>query len=113
MAAVVAIPKDWQQVEMSIDGPALSHILPVPELRHKLALLAAHCSGVVVSRSSPSQKAAIVRMMSKYEQWRAAGKKRGLSAWYARHKRRLQVRCALTALWLGGAGGLCGRLGLR
>ena len=105
LAAVEAIPKDWQQVEMAIDGPALGHILPVPELRHKLALLAAHCSGVVVSRSSPSQKAAIVRMMAKYEQWRAAGRRRGLAAWYARHKRRLQVRRAeLPAGEAGSAG---------
>ena len=53
-------------------------------------MLAAHCSGVVVSRSSPSQKAAIVKMMTEYEMWRAAGTKRGLARWYARYKRRMQ-----------------------
>jgi phospholipid-translocating P-type ATPase (flippase) len=90
VAAVVSIPADWQQAELAVDGPSLTVVLGDDDLRHKLAVLAAHCSGVVVSRSSPSQKAAIVKMMTKYEMWKAAGTRRGLSRWYARHKRRLQ-----------------------
>ena len=88
---VCAIPAEWQRAELAVDGPTLNFILSDDAMRHKLAVLAAHCSGVVVSRSSPSQKAAIVRMMTKYEMWKAAGTTRGLRRWYARHRRRLQV----------------------
>lgn len=84
------IPSDWQRAELAVDGPTLHFILLDDAVQHKLAVLAAHCSGVVVSRSSPSQKAAIVKMMTNYEMWKAAGSKRGLRRWYAMHKRRLQ-----------------------
>lgn len=57
VASVVSIPSEWQQAELAVDGPSLTVVLGDNELRHKLAVLAAHCSGVVVSRSSPSQKA--------------------------------------------------------
>ena len=57
MASVVTIPSDWQKAELAVDGPSLTVVLGDDDLRHKLAVLAAHCSGVVVSRSSPSQKA--------------------------------------------------------
>ncbi len=49
-------------------------------------------------------QAAIVKMMTKYEMWKAAGTRRGLSRWYARHKRRLQVRCVHWG-WRAAAGG--------
>jgi hypothetical protein len=88
---VCAIPSDWQKAELAVDGPTLTFILGDDAMQHKLAVLAAHCSGVVVSRSSPSQKAAIVRMMTNYEMWKAAGNRRGLRRWYAMHRRRLQV----------------------
>ena len=52
--------------------PTPPHLTPQDDalglgLAAKLAKLAAHCRGVVVSRSSPSQKAAIVRLMTTYE----------------------------------------------
>ena len=89
--AVATIHSEWQKAELAVDGPTLNFVLADDAMRHKLAVLSAHCSGVVVSRSSPSQKAAIVRMMTKYEMWKAAGSTRGLRRWYAMHRRRLQV----------------------
>jgi len=56
-----------QKVEIVVDGPSLVHILGSP-LEIRLAELGAKCSGVVVCRSSPSQKAAIVKIMTDYEQ---------------------------------------------
>lgn len=90
VGSVCALPSEWQKAELAVDGPSLNFILADDSMRHKLAVLAAHCSGVVVSRSSPSQKAAIVKMMTKYEMWKAAGSSRGLTRWYAMHRRRLQ-----------------------
>ena len=86
-----SIPAEWQKAELAVDGPTLTFILHDEDMRHKLAVVSAHCSGVVISRSSPSQKAATVKMMTEYEMWKAAGNKRGLRRWYARHTRRLQV----------------------
>lgn len=93
VANVREIPDLWQKEEMAVDGPTLTFILDDSAslgLKDKLALLAAHCRGVVVSRSSPSQKAAVVKMMAEYEMAQAAGGRRGLSRWYARYKRRMQ-----------------------
>ena len=95
-----SIPRDWQKAELAVDGPTLTFILQDDAMRHKLAVVSAHCSGVVISRSSPSQKAATVKMMTEYEMWKAAGNKRGIRRWYARHSRRLQVRNGV----LGGQG---------
>ena len=52
--------------ELVIDGGTLSHILGT-EMEQELAQVGAQCGSVVICRSSPSQKAAIVRMMSEYE----------------------------------------------
>jgi magnesium-transporting ATPase (P-type) len=60
------------------------------KLRWELAQLAARCSGVVVSRSSPSQKASIVRNMAEYEMSMAAGTSKGLIRWYKRYRQRLR-----------------------
>ena len=49
-----------------IDGGTLSHILGT-EMEQELAQVGAQCGSVVICRSSPSQKAAIVHMMSEYE----------------------------------------------
>ena len=49
-----------------IDGGTLSHILGT-EMEQELARVGAQCGSVVICRSSPSQKAAIVHMMSEYE----------------------------------------------
>ena len=52
--------------ELVIDGGTLSHVLgsPAEEL---LASCGARCGSVVICRSSPAQKAAIVKMMEQYE----------------------------------------------
>eukprot|EP01025_Chloroclados_australasicus_P031044 TRINITY_DN3132_c0_g4_i1.p1 TRINITY_DN3132_c0_g4~~TRINITY_DN3132_c0_g4_i1.p1 ORF type:complete len:1356 (-),score=176.40 TRINITY_DN3132_c0_g4_i1:580-4509(-) len=69
-----------------IDGKTLSHILGT-SLEEMLAEIGAHCAAVVVCRSSPSQKAAIVRMMRMYELKKAEG--RGCGKAWRRHMRRL------------------------
>ena len=51
---------------MVIDGPTLSRVLST-SAEGRLAALASRCSGVVVCRASPAQKAAIVRLMARYE----------------------------------------------
>lgn len=84
------IPDSWQGGELTIDGPTLTFVLESKELCHKMAKIVARCRGVVVSRSSPSQKAAVVQLMKEYEMNKAAGKSRGLVRWYKRYKRRLQ-----------------------
>lgn len=52
--------------ELVIDGGTLAHILGTP-MEQELARVGAQCGSVVICRSSPSQKAAIVQMMSEYE----------------------------------------------
>lgn len=54
-------------VELVVDGPSLIHILG-NNLEKQLAEIGAMCSGVVICRSSPSQKAAIVKIMTEHEQ---------------------------------------------
>ena len=84
------IPDTWQHGEFSIDGPTLNYVLASDALQLRMAQIVARCSGVVISRSSPSQKAAVVSMMKEYEMSKAAGKSRGIIRWYKRYKRRLQ-----------------------
>ena len=75
--------------ELVIDGATLSHILGDPRLEPQLAAVGALCSSVVVCRSSPSQKAGIVRMMREHEAATAgAGKRWKLTRWYARQMRK-------------------------
>ena len=52
--------------EMVVDGRTLSRILGT-DFEPLLAELANMCSGVVVCRASPSQKATIVRMMKRFQ----------------------------------------------
>ncbi len=52
--------------ELVIDGGTLAHILGT-QMEQELAAVGAQCGSVVICRSSPSQKAAVVRMMSEYE----------------------------------------------
>ena len=52
--------------ELVIDGKTLEHVLGT-NLEQSLALLGSHCEAVVICRASPSQKAAIVKMMTKFE----------------------------------------------
>lgn len=84
------IPEYWQHGELTIDGPTLNFVLNSNDMKAQLAKIAAHCSGVVVSRSSPSQKAAVVKAMTEYEMQKAAGNSRGFIRWYKRYSRRLQ-----------------------
>ena len=51
---------------MVIDGMTLSQILGGDEEEIMLASLAVRCSGVIVCRASPAQKAAIVLLMKRY-----------------------------------------------
>jgi len=90
VASIEDIPDTWRHGELAVDGPTLNFILASPEMARQLAQLAALCSGVVVSRSSPSQKAGIVRNMAEYEMDKAAGKSRGLIKWYRRYRQRLR-----------------------
>lgn len=57
------------QGELVIDGGTLDHVLGPKGggLEKVLADVCARCGAVVICRSSPSQKAAVVRMMSEYE----------------------------------------------
>ena len=48
---------------------------------------------MVICRSSPAQKAAVVRMMMEYEMAQAEGKSKGLLKWYRRQMKK-QVRTA-------------------
>ena len=66
--------------EMVVDGRTLSRILG-PDSEALLAELANMCSGVVVCRASPSQKATIVRMMKRLQVAQLSGT---VSAWLAR-----------------------------
>ena len=52
--------------EMVVDGRTLSRILGT-DAEELLAELAHGCSGVVVCRASPSQKAAIIHMMKRFQ----------------------------------------------
>lgn len=49
-----------------IDGKTLEHVLKSPT-EPLLAQLGSLCGSVVICRASPSQKAAIVKMMTEYE----------------------------------------------
>ncbi|CAK0743492.1 hypothetical protein CVIRNUC_001474 [Coccomyxa viridis] len=73
--------------ELVIDGGTLSHILGT-EMEQELARVGAQCGSVVICRSSPSQKAAIVHMMSEYEMSQAEGRSTGLYKWYKRQMRK-------------------------
>ncbi len=84
------IPDTWQEGEFSVDGPTLNYVLASDKLKLSMAQVVARCSGVVISRSSPSQKAAVVSMMMEYEMSKAAGTSRGIRRWYRRYRRRLQ-----------------------
>lgn len=90
VTSIEDVPDTWRGGELAVDGPTLTFILASHDMRNRLAQLAARCSGVVVSRSSPSQKAAIVRCMSEYEMEKAAGKSRGFIRWYRRYRQRLR-----------------------
>ena len=63
------------QGELVIDGGTLDHVLGgkgADSLEAALAAVCARCGAVVICRSSPSQKAAVVRMMSEYEMGQAS-----------------------------------------
>ena len=60
---------------------------------HTLELMIANpipvqCGSVVICRSSPAQKAAVVRMMMEYEMSQAEGNSKGLIKWYRRQMKK-------------------------
>lgn len=57
-------------MEMVIDGMTLARILGDSNAEMLLAAIAVRCSGVIVCRASPAQKAAIVLMMKRYHAMR-------------------------------------------
>ncbi len=56
-----------------------------------LAEVGSHCASVVICRASPSQKAAVVTMMTHWELRRAGGVGKGPAAWWRRKRFKLQV----------------------
>lgn len=71
---------------------AAGFILGTPA-EQRLAAIAAGCASVVVCRASPSQKAAVVRMMMQYELATAqAGKRSSLGRWLARYRKRMDYK---------------------
>lgn len=56
----------WHTGELVIDGKTLEHVLRTPT-EPLLAQLGSLCGSVVICRASPSQKAAIVKMMAEFE----------------------------------------------
>lgn len=71
-AAMVDDRGEVQVGELVIDGKTLSYVLG-SDLEEWLAEIGAACGSVVICRASPSQKAAIVRMMMQYEMRMAEG----------------------------------------
>lgn len=66
------------------------------DLEPRLALLGSQCSAVVICRSSPSQKAAIVSMMTEYELKTA---ERGTTSKILRRWRRYQRKEEVRQRW--------------
>lgn len=81
------VPANARTAEMVIDGPTLTHVLGTPA-EETLAELGAQCGAVVICRASPSQKAAIVRLMTQYELKVAEKGSKGLLRWIRRQARR-------------------------
>lgn len=54
------------ELELVVDGKTLGQLLGADDLEMLLASLAVSCSGVVVCRASPSQKASVVLLMKRY-----------------------------------------------
>ena len=79
-------------LELVVDGATLSHMLGT-HLETRLAAVGAACAAVVVCRSSPSQKAAIVTMTRTHEASLAAeGASNRVAAWYRRAMRQQSGR---------------------
>lgn len=75
--------------EMVIDGKTLSYILD-KDTEQLLAEIGSYCSGVIICRASPSQKASIVGMMRQWELRQAGGVGKSPWAWWRRMRFRLQ-----------------------
>lgn len=66
--SATAMSCDTERKELVIDGPTLNHIVGT-EIERLFAELASRCASVVICRSSPSQKSAIVRIMKEYQMY--------------------------------------------
>ncbi len=80
--AQVDHPGQVQVGELVIDGKTLSYVLG-SDLEEWLAEIGASCGSVIICRASPSQKAAIVKMMMEYEMRTAQGVCVGGGVWGA------------------------------
>ncbi len=85
-------PANARTAEMVIDGPTLTHVLGTPA-EETLAELGAQCGAVVICRASPSQKAAIVRLMTQYELKVAEKGSTGILRFIRRQARRQVCIC--------------------
>lgn len=85
-----------ETVELVVDGPSLVHILGKEHsgtnLEQELAELASICGAVIVCRSSPSQKAAIVKVMNDFEMRKAEGKGPGFVKWLRKQDKKIKSR---------------------
>lgn len=86
--------KNGRAVELVVDGPSLIHILKKEQsgtkLEELLAELASLSGAVIVCRSSPSQKAAIVRLMDDFEMRKAEGTGSALMKWIRRQNKKVK-----------------------
>lgn len=82
------MPRQKSDYELVIDGHTLTHIIGT-NLESVLAELGACCSGVVVCRASPSQKACIVKLMRDYEFKSATRGAKGAVAWNRKFEKRV------------------------
>lgn len=99
-AAKARVEKN-ETAELVVDGPSLVHILGKKlgdtKLEHELAELASICGAVIVCRSSPSQKAAIVRVMDDFEMRKAEG----TGPWFVRWLRKQDKKIKSKSLAIG------------
>ncbi|KAK9810005.1 hypothetical protein WJX72_003251 [[Myrmecia] bisecta] len=85
------LPPTVKRAEMVIDGTTLSHVLGTPAEK-TLAQLGSQCGSVVICRASPSQKAAIVRLMLEFELKQAEGGSTGMTRYLKRRARRMESK---------------------
>ncbi|CAD7701700.1 unnamed protein product [Ostreobium quekettii] len=85
-----------EAVELVVDGPSLKFILGKEHdgliLERELAELASLSGAVIVCRSSPSQKAAIVRVMDEFELRKAEGTGNFVSKWFRKQDKKIKSK---------------------
>eukprot|EP00803_Ostreobium_quekettii_P002905 evm.model.scf_903.4 EVM.evm.TU.scf_903.4 scf_903:32108-44084(+) len=85
-----------EPVDLVVDGPSLNFIIGKEHnghiLERELADLASMSGAVVVCRSSPSQKAAIVRVMDEFEMRKAEGTGNFISRWFRKQDKKIKSK---------------------